>query len=355
MLDSETSPFMSFASAREGDSLFRRVVEAAPSAMVMINTKGEIEMVNAQAELVFGYSRAEMLGQTVEMLVPHRFRGQHPGLRHAFAHDPATRPMGAGRDLYALRKDGSEFPVEIGLNPLVTDEGPKILSAIVDISDRKAKERRIEQALMEKNLLLSEIHHRVKNNLQVVHSLIDLQSAQISDAGVQAMMRDLQNRVHSMAMIHQTLYQSQDFAKVDFGEFLEHFVPALISSYALDSNQIAISTEANGTAMPLNAAIPCGLIINELVSNALKHAFPEGRDGKLEVELSRDTDGWFHLEVRDNGIGMPSDFDPRRSTSLGLQLVDILASQLGGRFEIGSGSQTIFVIRFPGPRQGQQA
>ena len=120
---------------REG--LFRQVVEAAPNAMVMIDAAGRIEMVNSQAELVFGYGVTELLGQRVEMLVPDRFRRHHQRLRAAFLADPCARPMGAGRDLYALRKDGSEFPVEIGLNPIDTEDGPMVLAAIVDISERK--------------------------------------------------------------------------------------------------------------------------------------------------------------------------------------------------------------------------
>jgi PAS domain S-box-containing protein len=133
---------------------FRRVVEAAPNAIVMINRAGEIAMVNAQAEGVFGYSRAELLGQPVDMLVPQRFRGHHPGLRKAFFADPRARPMGAGRDLYGLRKDGSEFPVEIGLNPIETEEGTMVLSAIVDITERKTA----EAALGESQRRLQELH-----------------------------------------------------------------------------------------------------------------------------------------------------------------------------------------------------
>jgi PAS domain S-box-containing protein len=125
---------------RENERRFRLVVEAAPNAMVMISRTGQIVMVNAQAERVFGYSRAELVGQPVEMLVPERFRGHHPGLRAAFFVDPRPRPMGAGRELYGHKKDGSEFPVEIGLNPIETDGGTMVLSAIVDITERKEAE-----------------------------------------------------------------------------------------------------------------------------------------------------------------------------------------------------------------------
>src|SRR5258708_4944249 len=119
---------------KKSEERFRQVVDSAPSAMVMINAAGVIEMVNSQAERVFGYDRTEMLGKPIEMLVPERFRRNHPGLRGFFFTKPVSRPMGAGRDLYGLKKDGSEFPVEIGLNPIETDEGPMVLSAIVDIS-----------------------------------------------------------------------------------------------------------------------------------------------------------------------------------------------------------------------------
>lgn len=146
----------------KGDSLFRLVVEAAPNAMVMVNQKGEIIMVNAQAEKVFGYSRAELLGQPMEILVPERFARHHPGLRAGFTADPHSRPMGAGRDLFARKKDGSEFPVEIGLNPIHTDEGPMVLSAIVDITERKAAEK----SLRDSNAALQES----QNRLQGLHS-----------------------------------------------------------------------------------------------------------------------------------------------------------------------------------------
>ena len=141
------SAIVDISSRKRLEERFRQVVESAPNAMVMISSSGKIEMVNAQAERVFGYDRKEMLGQSIEMLVPERFRQNHPDLRGSFFGKPLSRPMGAGRDLYGLKKDGSEFPIEIGLNPIETDEGTMVLSAIVDISSRKRLEERFRQVV----------------------------------------------------------------------------------------------------------------------------------------------------------------------------------------------------------------
>lgn len=325
---------------------FERVVEAAPSAMVMINQFGIIEMVNAQAERVFGYQRTEMLGQPVEMLVPESARHGHPKLRSSFFSQPASRPMGAGRDLYGRHKNGSEFPVEIGLNPIETDEGVMVLSAIVDISDRKQKEARIEAALKEKDILLGEIHHRVKNNLQIVYSLLDLQAARIDDPILLGMLQDSQNRIRSMSLIHQTLYQSKDFARVDFASVLDSLVPALMNSYSLNPEKIAISIDAHEVLLPLNQAIPCGLIINELIANSLKHAFPESRPGTIHIALNLETGNSVILTVSDDGIGMPQP-DIRNSQTLGLKLVSLLTGQLGGEMTIHHTQPTRFQLRFP--------
>jgi PAS domain S-box-containing protein len=340
------SAIVDISARRRLEERFRLVVEAAPSAMVMINAKGRIEMVNAQAEQVFGYARHEMLGRPVEMLVPERFRGHHPGLRSSFFAAPQARPMGAGRDLYGLAKDGSEFPVEIGLNPIETEEGPMVLSAIVDISDRKQKEERIQLALKEKDVLLGEVHHRVKNNLQIVYSLLDLQSSRITDQNALDMLRDSQNRIRSMGLIHQTLYQSKDFAKVDFRHFLDSLVPMLVGSYGANPDRIGLSIEAEQVLLPINAAIPFGLIVNELISNALKHAFPGGRTGQIRVRSSSEPGGRTVLSVADDGIGIPDGIDLAKTSTLGLQLVSLLADQLGGKIVMRRSDPTEFVLSF---------
>jgi PAS domain S-box-containing protein len=325
---------------------FQQVVESAPNAMVMIRANGLIEMVNTQAELVFGYSRKELLGQPVEMLVPVRFRKHHPALRGSFFGEPKSRPMGAGRDLFGLKKDGSEFPIEIGLNPIETEEGIMVLSAIVDISDRKQKADRIEAALKEKDILLGEIHHRVKNNLHVIHSLLDLQSSKIQDRTALALLKESQNRIKSMSLIHQTLYQSKDFARVDFQSFLDSLISNLLSSYGVDRDRIAVSIGVVDVFVPLNAAIPCGLIVNELVTNALKHGFPDGRRGQIEITLAGQPNKRVRLSVSDDGVGIPKAQDLTNSATLGLQLVTLLSEQIGAEMTVHRANPTSFHLTF---------
>jgi PAS domain S-box-containing protein len=328
---------------RRSEERFRRVVEATPNALVMIDPDGRIAMVNAQTERV--YSRTELLGQPVEMLVPERFRGHHPGLRATFFDEPRTRPMGGGHDLYGLRKDGSEFSVEIGLNPIETDEGTMVLSAITDISDRKREESRIRASLKEKDILLGEIHHRVKNNLQIVDSLLGLQSGAIEDTEIQNILRESQNRIKSMALIHQTLYQSNDFAQMDFSNFLDTLVPTLASSYGADPDHIVLAMNAIEVRLPLSVAIPCGLMVNELISNALKHAFPGGRHGEIRIDLSMAPDGQVLLTVEDDGVGIPDDLDLNQTATLGLQLVMLLTDQIGGKMEVRRSNPTRFALQ----------
>jgi len=205
----------------------------------------------------------------------------------------------------------------------------------------------LERRVHEKDILLGEIHHRVKNSLQVVSSLLSLEAARISDPSVIEMLQSTQNRVRSMALIHQTLYQSNDFAHVDFEAFLRSFVPTLIQSYSLHPERIALSFHVNDVRLPIEAAVPCGLIVNELTSNALKHAFPEGRTGQITVNFEHDRSDHAILSVSDDGVGIPESFDFDRSETLGVQLVHVLAGQLCGAVTVRRAAPTQFVVRFP--------
>ncbi len=201
--------------------------------------------------------------------------------------------------------------------------------------------------MREKDVLLGEIHHRVKNNLQIVHSLLALQSARINDVRVLEMLRDSQNRIRSMALIHQTLYGSKDFAKVDFGMFLDALVPTLIGSYGVDADRIRLAIDIVQVELPINAAVPCGLVVNELISNALKHAFLPGQNGEITVSLNRQGRNEVMLSVGDNGRGLPDGVEAANTATLGLQLVTLLTEQLGGVLTINRANPTRFVLRFP--------
>jgi PAS domain S-box-containing protein len=328
------------------DEYLGQAFDRIPVAMIVVNQVGEITRLNQLAETTFGYTSSELIGQPVEKLIPGRYRPHHPSYRQGFLAETNARPMGAGRDLSGLRKDGSEFPVEIGINPVQTGEGPMILSVILDLSERKQSEKRIQDALQQKDLLLREVHHRVKNNLQVIHSLLDLQALKSKDSELVGMLRDSQNRVRSMSLIHQTLYQSQNFAQVDFQRFLGELLPRLTEAYGSMSSLVKIDINAHDVKLPINEAIPCGLIVNELVSNALKHGFPDQQAGRIEVDIRELDEKWVVLSISDDGKGIPEGLDLQRTDSLGLQLVNLLAQQLHGQLDIQRAKPTRFSLRF---------
>lgn len=329
------------------DEYLGRAFDRIPVAMIVVNHRGVIARVNQLAVSIFGYASTEMLGQPVEMLIPHRYREAHPAHRSGFLSETLARPMGKGRDLSGLRKDEREFPVEIGITPVQTVEGPMVVSVIVDLSERKLSERRLRDALDQRELLLKEVHHRVKNNLQVVHSLLDLQAIKAPTSELSDLLRESQNRIRSMALIHQTLYQSQNFAQVDFQRFLDALLPQLTQAYASKSNVVTFEVNAHQVKLPINEAIPCGLIVNELVSNALKHAFVMQHSGKIIVDIRELDDQQVVLSVSDNGNGIAADLDLTRTGSLGLQLVHLLTQQLHGTLHIQRTNPTRFSMRFP--------
>lgn len=338
------------------EQLFRQVVQEAPSAMIMVDDKGCMMLFNRQAENTFGYRQDEIIGRPMEILVPQRFRHAHPGLRSSFQVQPEARPMGAGRDLYGLRKDGSEFPVEIGLNPIQTDSGIMVLAAIVDITSRKSAQQQIESALKEKTVLLNEIHHRVKNNLQVIISLLNMQANYVTDDSARNVLIDSQARVHSMSLMHQLLYERHDFTRVDLGEYLQRFSQLLISSFGSLVRTITLEIDAvhETVYIELQRATPCGLLINELVTNAFKHAYP-GTTGVVIMSLHLTDQNQAMLVVEDHGVGMPPHNENENTKALGLQLVPILVEQIGGSLkQIDNNPGVRFEIRFPVMRENTQ-
>ena len=215
-----------------------------------------------------------------------------------------------------------------------------------EIAERKRAEEQITASLKEKELLLKEIHHRVKNNLQVISSLLSLQSQSIESQSALEIFKESQNRIRTMALIHEKLYRSRDLARVDFADYIRNLATYLVRSYRAYSGPVSLKIDADGVSLGIDAAIPCGLIVNELVSNALKHAFPDGRAGEIRIGLYPDGGRQLTLVVADDGVGFPEGLDFQNTESLGMQLVNTLANQLDGTVELHDNGGTEFKITF---------
>jgi two-component sensor histidine kinase/PAS domain-containing protein len=238
----------------------------------------------------------------------------------------------------------------------VRDEQGRILcyeGMLEDITEQREADEQLRKSLAEKELLLKEVHHRVKNNLQVISSLLGLQSSATSDSKALEMLTESQDRVRSMAMVHERLYQSPDLASIDFAEYVQSLVSHLCRTYAAAARSIEPVVDIRASSLGVDEAISCGLIINELVSNSLKHAFPAGRSGSIWVRLDSRRDKCLVLTVGDDGVGLPAGFRIDQVETLGLQLVMTLSAQLGATIETGAGRGTEFRLILPQPASDQ--
>lgn len=331
---------------RESEERFRLFVNGVRDyALFQMNENGQIVSWNDGAERVLGYTEAEITGQPSSVLfVPEDRASGEPGREVS----EALRNGRSENERWHVRKDGTRFWCSGVLTRIDDSQGRMrgFAKIMRDETERRQAKEQITRSLAEKEVLLREIHHRVKNNLQVITSLLMLQSDTVEDDATRTMFEEAVNRVRTIGDIHELLYRSPDLAQVDFNLCLNRLAETLRSFYGIDPNRIAVRVHAQKTRLELVKAIPCGLLVNELLTNALKHGFPEGRSGEIRVTLEC-ARGTCVLEVADNGIGVPHEVTVENTTSLGLKLVSVLAQQLQGELRLERNGGTRFIISFP--------
>jgi PAS domain S-box-containing protein len=330
------------------EARYRALIEQIPAVTFMASLDGGLNevYVSPQIEGLLGFAQEEWMSNPVLW-----FRQLHPDdielWNQEFARGCSTGgPFRA--ECRFIARDGSIVWVH-GEARLIRDEHgrPVLLQGVAfDITESKRAQEIVEASLREKEILLKEIHHRVKNNLQVTSSLLRLQAARIPGAEAQQMLRDSQDRIRSMALVHEMLYRSADLARVDFGEYARSLVQQLLRSYGVDVRQVKHTIDVEHGMLGLDEAVPCGLIINELVANSLKHAFPSNRAGRIWVRIDAD-ERRCTLRVGDDGVGFSEELDFRQTQTLGLQLVRTLTDQLEGTISLSRQAGTEFTVTFP--------
>jgi PAS domain S-box-containing protein len=337
---------------REKEELYRTLVENAHDLIVEILYDGRIMYASSNHREILGYEPEELLGKNV-------FELMHPEDRSAImsAFIQGFGRGAAGRGVYRyMHKDGEWRWFEATGKPFRTSTGE--IRAIVDtrdITERKKNEEQIQESLQQKESLLREIHHRVKNNLQVISSLLSLQSDYAKDKESLVRFYESQSRISTIALIHEKLYQSRNIDEIKMLDYITDLTRNLLRVYKDLGGNIDVQINAYDISIDIDRAIPCGLIINELFSNCLKHAFRDAgseeksrkRRNKITVEINSDPDGLLILSVKDNGVGFPGHLDIRNTDTLGLQLITTLADQLKGKIEVANDNGTAFTVVFP--------
>lgn len=320
------------------------IINASPFAIVDLYPDGRVKYLwNPAAENIFGWRRNDVLKNHLPFLNERNYEKFEYILQRALSNESKS-----DIELECARKDGEIIHTMMAAAPLFNADGKiqGIMATFADISDMVAAENQIMASLEEKEVLLREIHHRVKNNLQIISSLMNLQSEYTQEPEILKMFQESKNRIRSMALIHEKLYQSKDLAHIDFVEYLKSLVDMLLNFYREESTDINVSLKCAEINLEIDTAISMGLIVNELLSNSFKHAFPGQKSGEVTITLSKNGRNYL-LEVADNGIGIPEDVDIKNTDSLGLLIVQTLTLQLKGTLEHYNEGGTKFRLSFP--------
>lgn len=341
----------------ESERRFRTVFEASPIGISIGDPKGRILDSNRALQEILGYTAKEIRGESIaELMHPDDVEQGRKEFRKMVAGETNEFRI----EKRYLRKDGELVWGNTVATAVRDSKGAfrYAFAMVQDISEGKKVEDRLRRSLEEKEALLREIHHRVKNNLQMISSLLNLQSKFIKDERAIDIFKETQIRVKSMSLIHERLYESEDLKVINFGAYIRNLLAHLFDSYRVISVSENLETNVQDISLPLDKAIPCGLIVSELVSNSLKHAFsaekrkePEGGGkNKIRLEFYSPKAKEITMSVGDNGIGFPENLDFRKTQTFGLQLVCALVDQLEGKIKLNRRHGTRFDISFELPR-----
>ncbi|HEY9653749.1 MAG TPA: histidine kinase dimerization/phosphoacceptor domain -containing protein, partial [Coleofasciculaceae cyanobacterium] len=325
------------------------VTRNMPGGICLIRaTDWVIVYANPKFEQLFGYDSGELNGKPMSVL---NYEDDHTiGLETTKQIIDEIETHGeVTYEVHNIKKDGTPFWCRATSSKFDHPEYGTVYVAVQhDITEQKQAEKLIKASLKEKEVLLKEIHHRVKNNLQIVTSFLQMQSRRTQEIQALEILRDSKNRIASIALVHEKLYRSENLANINFGQYIPDLTTHLFDTYNISSDTVKLKINVADISLPIDRAIPCGLIINELVSNSLKYAFPHNRHGKIQMDFYSNPDDTLTLTIRDNGIGIPEEFDIETTHSLGLTLVQGLVEQLEGTFELVRNRGTEFKITFPG-------
>ncbi len=347
---------LKFTTTTAADQIISKITDL----VFLISTQGKIISTNARARRLLGYSRSEIEGPEWQFIIKDSKDQEIIG-KYIDSGLIEDQDSYKNMEIKLYTKRGNYIPVNsflsgvndnfglIGVLMVAQDlrQTKKLLHEIREknIAQKAAKihEEKLQKSLDEKDLLLKEIHHRVKNNMQIISSLLNLQAGYLKDEEAVNALKESQARIVSMAMLHENLYRSDNLTGINFENYIKHLIRNLFHTYNVNMEKIKFNIMAQGVFLNIDTAIPCGLIINELVTNSIKHAFPEGTSGDIKVIMDQDDDK-YHLEISDNGIGLPPEFDIKKSSTLGILLVNSLVGQLDGSIEVIRNQGTTYQI-----------
>ncbi|MCX7973201.1 MAG: PAS domain S-box protein [Candidatus Aminicenantes bacterium] len=328
----------------ESQARLESLIDAAPDLIYFKDNEGKYLIANRAFEKTFNRKKEDLIGRNDEEILPADLALQ---CRQSDEEIFTTKKI-VIREETMQTKDGQMVIFETIKSPVLAADGS--IAGLVGISrnitTRKKTEAELRSLLQEKEILLREIHHRVKNNMQVISSLLNLQAQKLEDPKARQALKECQERIRSMSLVHDKLYQQENFHKIEFSSYLRSLATHLFHAYQIDASQIKLHFEVEEVILNLNTAIPCGLIINELVTNALKHAFSPEQKGEIIITLKQRQAGEYLLGVKDNGRGLPLEINLDQPRTLGLEIVTILVDQIEGHLEVKVNGGTEFLITF---------